>query len=76
VLNLLGYPAGKADGAWGAQTASALRAFQADQGLEVWSYPSDQSIKALISEAEKKLGAPEEMLRDYLTSFPGASPSP
>lgn len=56
-LNGLGYAAGKADGAFGPKTASAIEAYQKATGLEVDGLPSKELEEALEGTTGKAIGS-------------------
>lgn len=58
-LNQLGYPAGQVDGRLGSRTRSALRAWQADQGLRVTGEITPEDVARLdLSQAPQTAGGP------------------
>lgn len=60
LLAQLGYRPGPLDGVWGRQTASAVREFQHDHGLEVDAIVGPQTMAALRQATETKAAKTEE----------------
>ncbi len=61
-----GYAVGDVDGIYGIQTAAAVRAFQASQGLPQTGIADDETLRAITVPAQQMEGAimkPEDILR-------------